>query len=121
MCDNLIKNERSASESSKRVVRFEGELRRVSRWVGRNRPTVAGLCRLRRTLDPTELAFFFFFWRNFLFAAFFSETIVTIGIMGFGESMPRVLWNHRKTIEGGVRELGLEDSTSLAPSDRSFF
>jgi hypothetical protein len=34
-------------------------------------------------------------------AAFFSETIVTIGIMGFGESMPRILWNHRKTIEGG--------------------
>jgi hypothetical protein len=64
---------------------------------------------------------FFFFGRNFLLAAFFSETIVTIGIMGFGESMPRVLWNHRKTIEGGVRELGLEDSTSLAPSDRSFF
>jgi hypothetical protein len=42
-------------------------------------------------------------------AAFFSETIVTIGIMGFGESVPPILWNHRKIIEKGVRELGLED------------
>ncbi len=86
---------------------------------------MAGVCRLRRTLDPTELALFFSFGRNFLLAAFFSETIVTIRIMGFGESVPPILWNHRKTIEGGgverVRELGLEDSTSLAPSDRSFF
>jgi hypothetical protein len=69
--------------------------------------------------------FIFIFGRNFLLAAFFSETIVTIGIMGFGESVPPILWNHRKTIDGGVgegvRELGLEDSTSLAPSDRRVF
>ncbi len=90
---------------------------------------MAGVCRLRRILDPIELAFFIFFGGIFfLLAAFFTETIVTVGIMGFGESVPPILWNHRKTRERGrggvgegVRELGLEDSTSLAPSDRSFY